>query len=100
MIPDVTEYAHRLNKEHAGVFKEPNIINIIMQAIYIGTDRLVRTNVKMADIVIEPKVAHIGAGEFQYAQELIHQGELAAQERIPQIKKGLESIQVIAKNTS
>ncbi len=100
VIPDVAEYAQRLNKEHAGVFKEPNIINIIMQSIYIGTDALARNSVKAADIIIEPRVAHIGAGEFQYAQELIHQGELAAQRLLPEIRKKLEGIQAIAEHTS
>ena len=40
-----------------------------------------------ADIVIEPQVAQIGAGDFQRAQECIPQGEWATQDSIPEIKK-------------
>ncbi len=93
VIPDVLERAHRLHKEQAGVFKEPNIISILMQSMYIGTYSLAKTSMAVADIVIEPEVAHIGAGEFRRAQELILQGELAAQDRIAEIKKKLGIVQ-------
>ena len=33
VIPDVTERAHRVNRERAGGSREPNMINIIMQSI-------------------------------------------------------------------
>ena len=37
-------------------------------------------------------LAHIGAGDFHRAQELIQQGKLAAQESIPEIKRQLENL--------
>jgi len=89
VIPDVTERADRLKKERTEVPREPNIINIIMQSIYIGTYSLVRSSLEEADIVIEPHVVHFGAGDFHRARELILQGHLAAQDSIPEIKRKL-----------
>jgi len=43
-----------------------------------------------ADIVIEPEVAHIGAGDFHHNQELIRQGIAAAEAAVPNIKSLLK----------
>ena len=92
VIPDVAGRAHRVDKEGAGGFKEPNIIHIIMQSIYIGTYSLVKSSLKAANIVIEPRLAHIGYGDFHHARDCILQGELAAQASIPEIKRQIESL--------
>ncbi|MFQ5996723.1 MAG: patatin-like phospholipase family protein [Dehalococcoidales bacterium] len=92
VIPDVADRVHRVTKEGMKDFKAPNIIHIVMQSIYVGTSSLVRSNLEGADIVIEPKVAHIGAGDFHHAEECIRQGELAAQSSIPEIKRKLEAL--------
>lgn len=91
VIPEVAERARRVDKERAKGSKEPNIIQVIMQSIYIGAYVLVRTSVEEADVVIEPQVAHIGAGDFLCGQDCIRQGELAAQASIPEIKRKLEA---------
>jgi NTE family protein len=44
-----------------------------------------------ANIVIKPNVAHVGYGDFHHAQECILQGELAAQNSIPEIKRKLKA---------
>ena len=85
VIPD---RAHQ-DKERAKEFKEPNIFNVIMQSMSIGTHSLVRFCLEGADIVIEPQVAHIGPGELHRAQECILQGELVAQDSILEIKRRL-----------
>ncbi len=72
-----------------GEFKKLNIVNVIMQSIYIGSYLLVESSLKGADIVIEPGVAHIGVGDFHRARELISLGAQAAQEAIPEIKRRL-----------
>ena len=92
VIPDVADRAHRVGREQTGGLKEPNIIHIIMQSIYIGTYSLVKSSLEEADIVIEPRMAHIGAGDFLRAQECILQGELATQSSIPEIKRKLENL--------
>lgn len=94
VIPDVTGRAHGLRKEHAGVLKEPNLISIIMQSIYIGTYAMVKVSVKKADVVIEPKVAHVGAGEFHRGKELIEAGEIAAAELLYEIRLKLGGYEV------
>ncbi len=92
VIPGVADRVHRVTKEGTKDFKAPNIIHIVMQSIYVGTSSLVRSNLEGADIVIEPRVAHIGAGDFHHAEECIRQGELAAQSSIPEIKRKLEAL--------
>lgn len=89
VIPDVVD---RIHPQEKGGAKEPNIINIIIQSIHIGTYSLVRSSLEEADIVIEPEVAHIGAGDFQHAPECILQGELAAQSSINEIKRKLKDL--------
>ena len=85
VMPEVTDRTEKIDKE-------PNIFQIIMQSIYITTYSLVRSSVEDADTVIEPDVANIGAGDFQKAQELILRGEQAAQNAIPEIKRGLKNL--------
>ncbi len=89
VIPDVADRAEHVGKERREHIKEPNIIHIIMQSVYIGTYALVEHCLEDADVIIEPHVAHIGAGDFSRAQECIRQGELAAQNSIAEIKKKL-----------
>ncbi|HEY82116.1 MAG TPA: patatin family protein [Dehalococcoidia bacterium] len=90
VIPDVVERAHRI-KEGSKGHKEPNLVHIIMQSLYIGTYALVRSSLEGADVVIEPKLGHIGAGDFHHAQECILQGELAAESAIPEIRRKLQA---------
>jgi len=88
VIPDISARV-----QPAEDFK-PNIINIIMQSIYIGTYSLVGSSLEGADIVIEPQVTPIGYGDFHRAQECILQGKRAAEDSIPRIKKQLEALEL------
>ncbi len=92
VIPDMADRTPQANKERTKNLKEPNIISIIMQSIYIGTYSLVKSSLEAADIVIEPRVIHIGAGDFHHAQELILQGELAVQSSVSEIKRQIENL--------
>jgi len=87
--PDVSNRMGKSSQQRAKAHKEPNIFQIMMQSIYITTYSLARTSLTDADIIIEPDLANIGAGDFSKAQELITQGQLAAQEAIPEIKRKL-----------
>lgn len=82
VIPESDVRARR-----GGEFKKLNIINVMMQSIYIGSYLLVEFSMKGADIIIEPRVAHIGVGDFHQAQELISLGAQAARDALPEIKK-------------
>jgi len=75
--------------QQAEALRKPNIINVMMQAIHISSHLLVASCLKGADIVIEPQVAHIGAGDFHRTQECILRGEWAAQGSLPEIKRQL-----------
>jgi NTE family protein len=84
--------SHRLGKSgraRVKVRKEPNLFQIIMQSIYITTNAIARNNLMAADIVIEPDLAYIGAGDFRKARVLIEQGRQAAIKAIPEIKRKL-----------
>jgi NTE family protein len=69
--------------------KEPSIFHVIMQSIYITTYAMARHNLEDADIVIEPDLSGIGAGDFKKARECIIRGEQAARSAIPEIKRVL-----------
>ncbi len=69
--------------------KEPNIINVLLQSLYIATYSLVKASLRGADIIIEPQVAEIGNGDFHRAEEFISWGSLAAREAVDKIKRQL-----------
>jgi len=58
--------------------KGPNILTIAFQTVNIISSQRLLACLQQADITISPQVNHIGRGDFQRADELIYQGELAA----------------------
>ncbi len=90
VIPDVREKVHRVSEERLEA-KEPNIFNVIMQTVYIIGYQAVKSSLIGADVVIEPEVMEIGWGDFHRAEECILQGQLAAEESVPEIKRQLET---------
>ena len=92
VIPDIgVGGTSRMREKSSRGFKAPNIIDVLMQSTYIGSQAMARAASKDADIVIEPQVAHIGLGDFHRAQECILQGKLAAEDSIPKLKQLLAS---------
>ena len=69
--------------------KAPNIFNVLLQSLYIGTYHLAKSSLEGADIAISPNVVHINPADFHRAKEFILQGELAAKAAIPEIKRKL-----------
>jgi NTE family protein len=69
--------------------KAPGIFQSMLHSLYIATYSLVRSNLAGADIVIEPRLPHIGYGDFHRIRESIKQGEIAAKELVEQIKQQL-----------
>ena len=90
VIPDVVARTYKEDEEKPGGLKEPDIIHILLQSLYIGTYSLVKASLEEADIVIEPSVAHIRAAEFHHVQDCVAQGEAAARGMLPEIKKRLK----------
>ena len=91
VIPDISvaDRTHWMGGEWLEKPKEPNIISIIMQSIYIGTHSLAKASLEGADVAIQPQVAHIGPTEFRHAQDCIEHGELAALASISEIRQKL-----------
>jgi NTE family protein len=87
--PDVANRMSQASRQRAAARRVPNIIQVILQSFYITTYALARSALEDADIVIEPDLGNIGAGEFRRVRELIARGRLAAQRAIPKIKKKL-----------
>ena len=87
VTPDATDRIKRKNKTL-------NIFQMILQSIYIATYSLARSSLEYADMVIEPDLTQLGAGDFQKAREMITQGERAARKAIPEIKKRLANLQI------
>jgi NTE family protein len=71
------------------VIKEPNILNIIMQIFNITTSQVVEVSLKGADVVIEPRLAGIGLGDFSHINECILEGGLSTIDAILEIKRRL-----------
>ena len=90
VMPDVRERARQARSKEMRKLKKPDIFSVIMQSMNIASCLLVRSCLEGADIVIAPRVAHIGRTEFHRAQECISQGEIAAQDCVAEIKKRLK----------
>jgi len=90
--PEVSIRMSKSGRERARANKAPNIFQVMIQSIYITTYSLAQGSLGNADVVIEPDLAHIGAGDFHKAAELIRHGQEAARKAIPEIKKKLEAL--------
>jgi NTE family protein len=80
-------FDRQMVKEGTKKLKEANIIGVIIQSLQMAQCLLVRSCLEGADLVIKPKVSHIGFGDFHRAKECIAQGERAAQASMPEIAR-------------
>lgn len=60
-------------------------VEALLQSINIMYSRLSSIQLSQADVVIKPKVGHIGSADFSKKHEAILEGEKAALEGLPQI---------------
>ncbi len=67
----------------------PNTYEILNTSFNIIQREMTRRYIQQADIIIEPKVGDYGFFDFQKGSEIINKGLLAAQEKIPELKKKL-----------
>lgn len=89
VIPDMGTRVRHFKKAGTKEWKEPNIFNVILQSLYIGTYIIAKASIEGADIAINPDTAHINPADFHHAEECIRQGEIAAQAAMPEIKRKL-----------
>jgi NTE family protein len=67
-------------------------IETIMKAIDIMYNKMAATQFKNADVVIKPKVGHIGSSDFTKRHEAIMEGERAAVEAMPAINQIIDKL--------
>ena len=68
------------------------ILDTILQSIDIMYAKIAGAQIKNADVVILPKVSHIGSGDFEKRNEAILEGEKAAILAMPQIRQILAKL--------
>jgi NTE family protein len=64
-----------------------NTMETILQSLNIMYSKLASVQISQADVVIRPKVGHIGSADFSKRHEAILEGEKAALEALPHIMK-------------
>lgn len=79
------------HRRNLGEVREPNILSVMMQTIYIANYRVAQSSLTGANIIIEPRVEHIAFTEFKRAEECIRLGGQAAQDAIPEIKSCIQA---------
>lgn len=67
-------------------------VDTIMQAVDIMYNKIASLHLKHSDIVIRPKVGHIGSSDFSKRHEAIMEGEKAATEAMPAINQIMEKL--------
>ncbi len=76
-----------------GAAPPESTIETIMQSVSIMYARLASIQLGRADVVIRPKVGHIGSADFSKRHEAIMEGEKAAVEALPKIQAALAAAQ-------
>jgi NTE family protein len=90
--PDIASRRGKGYQKRIEAHKEPNIFQVMLQSIFITTEAVARHSLEEADIIIEPDLENIGAGDFKKVQEMIHRGQIAARKAVPEIKKRLQKM--------
>lgn len=68
-----------------------HLFDVIGQSFAIAQDKMSTVWKGAADLVIEPDVAGFAYDDFKRAAELVHAGELAMRQALPEVRKWLES---------
>lgn len=70
----------------------PSLFGVMVSALSIIQDRLTRSRLAgdPPDVHIKPRIGHIGMLEFERAEELIKEGELAAERAMPRLEAAME----------
>lgn len=67
-------------------------IDTILQSVSIMYSKLSAIQLARADVVIKPKVGYIGSADFSKRHEAVLEGEKAAMQALPKIKKILDRL--------
>jgi NTE family protein len=69
----------------------PSLFGVMFSSLNILQDRIARSRLAgdPPDVVIDPRIGHIGMAEFDRAAELIEEGAAAVERKLPQIRDAL-----------
>ena len=83
-----TPFLHRIFKREPD---HPSLFGVMFSSLNILQDRIARSRLAgdPPDVVIDPRIGHIGMAEFDRAAELIDEGAAAIERRLPQIRDAL-----------
>ncbi len=70
-----------------------SVFDILYRTFEVMSHKATSFEVRKADYVIAPKVGKVGTGQFYRAEECIVEGERAAREALPEIKRIIEEFQ-------
>jgi len=99
--PVAVDYAKQMGADlviavdiSVGVESPPpkTLIETIMQSVVVMHSKIAQSQLARADIVIRPRVSHIGSADFTRRHEAVLEGEKAALEAMPQVKAALEKL--------
>lgn len=70
----------------------PSLFGVMVSSLNIIQDRLTRSRLAgdPPDVHIKPRIGHIGLLEFERAEELIKEGEVAVERKLPEIMSAIE----------
>ncbi len=70
----------------------PSLFGVMVSSLNIIQDRLTRSRLAgdPPDVHIKPRIGHIGLLEFERAEEIIKEGEEAAERKMPEIQSALD----------
>lgn len=77
-------------KEH-----KPGIFHVALNTIEIANSHFVEESLRTADFIIEPDTTKISPADFWTAEETILQGEFAASDALPALKRKLRELGVL-----
>ncbi|NTU42782.1 MAG: patatin-like phospholipase family protein [Nitrospirales bacterium] len=67
-------------------------VETILQSVNIMYSKIAQSQLQKADVVIRPKVGHIGSSELEKRHEAIMEGEKAAMEALPRIRAMVDKL--------
>lgn len=80
----------------------PSIFGVMVSSLNIIQDRLTRSRLAgdPPDVHIKPRIGHVGLLEFERAEELIKEGEVAVERKLPEITSAIEVLLMRTKNSN
>lgn len=75
-----------------GLSKPDSTMETILQTIHIMNSKLAVVQCARADVLIRPRVGHIGSSDFTRRHEAILEGEKAAAEALPKLRELIEKL--------